>query len=134
MFWQSGKMNWGTAMTDDSEKVTDLETFFEAGRKDAPDPSAALMSRIMGDIDAVADAREALAPQKAQPGLLARILDGLGGWPTVSGMATAGIIGIVVGISPPEAISDFTSAFVYGTSDLYLVDPYDGFGFESFEG
>ncbi|MDG2257474.1 MAG: hypothetical protein P8L68_03160 [Paracoccaceae bacterium] len=127
-------MNWGTAMTDDSEKMMDLETFFEAGRKDAPEFSAALMSRIIDDIDSVADQREAPEPVAKGKGLLGRILDGIGGWPAVSGMATAGIVGIVVGISPPEAISEFTSAYVNGTTDLYLVDPYDSFGFESFEG
>ena len=121
-------------MTDDSEKMMDLETFFEAGRKDAPEFSAALMSRIIDDIDSVADQREAPEPVAKGKGLLGRILDGIGGWPAVSGMATAGIVGIVVGISPPEAISEFTSAYVNGKTDLYLVDPYDSFGFESFEG
>lgn len=121
-------------MTDDSENMSDLDAFFQAGRQEAPDPSAALMSRIMGDIDMVADEREAPVPQTPKKRLFARLLEGLGGWPAVSGMATAGIVGIVVGVSPPDAISEFTSAYVNGTTDLYLVDQYDSFGFESFEG
>lgn len=121
-------------MTEDTGKMTDLETFFKAGRTDNPQPSAALMNRIMDDIDTVADLREAPVPERVQAGLFSRLLEGLGGWPALSGMATAGIVGIVVGVSPPEALSDFTSAYVNGTTDLYLVDPYDGFGFESFEG
>lgn len=132
--WLNGKMNWGTAMTEDSEKMMDLEAFFEAGRKKVPDPSIALMDRIGADIDMVADEREMPTPAKAGPGLFSRILDGIGGWPSLSGIATAGIVGIVVGVSPPEVLSDFTTTYLNGTSDLYLVDPYDSFGFDSFEG
>lgn len=121
-------------MTDDSEKMMDLETFFEAGRKDAPEPSISLMDRIGADIDLIADEREKPAPANAGPGLFSRILEGIGGWPALSGIATAGIVGVVVGVSPPEALSDFTTTYLNGTSDLYLVDPYDSFGFDSFEG
>lgn len=121
-------------MTDDSEKMVDLESFFEAGRSDAPEPSVALMSRISGDIDLVADEREAVTINVTRDGIFKRILDGIGGWPALSGMATAGIVGIAVGVSPPEVISEFTTTYFNGTSDLYLVDPYDGFGFDSFEG
>ena len=121
-------------MTEDREKTIDLEPFFEAGRNDAPQLSAALMDRIMEDIDQVADERLAVKPLKARPNIWQRVLEGIGGWPTLSGMATAGVVGIVFGISPPDAVSDFTSTVLTGTSDLYLVDPYAGFGFDSFEG
>ena len=121
-------------MTDDREKMRDLEPFFEARRKAVPEPSVALMDRIMADIDQVADARDAPGPKATGSGFWARVLDGIGGWPTVSGMATAGIVATVIGISPPDVVTDFTSTLVNGTSDLYLVDPYDGFGFDSFEG
>jgi len=121
-------------MTEDSEKTIDLETFFEAGRKSQPQPSAALMDRIMADIDQVAEERERPKAAPLRPSLLKRIIDGIGGWPTLSGMATAGIVGVVVGVSPPDVMSDFTSSVLDGTTDFYLVDPYDGFGFDSFEG
>lgn len=114
--------------------MIDLEPFFEAGRKDLAEPSTALMDRIMADIDLVATDRETEKVPNPGPGLWGRILDGIGGWPTLSGMATAGVVGIVFGISPPEAMSDFTTTVLTGTSDFYLVDPYDGFGFDSFEG
>lgn len=114
--------------------MIDLEPFFEACRKDLAEPSTALMDRIMADIDLVASDRETGKVLNSGPGLWGRILDGIGGWPTLSGMATAGVVGIVFGISPPEAMSDFTTTVLTGTSDFYLVDPYDGFGFDSFEG
>ena len=127
-------MNWGTAMTEDSEKTIDLEPFFEAGRKSQPQPSDALMHRIMADIDQVSEDRERPIAAPLRPSLWERIIDGIGGWPTLSGMATAGIVGVVVGVSPPDVMSDFTSSVLDGTTDFYLVDPYDGFGFDSFEG
>ncbi len=114
--------------------MIDLEPFFEAGRRDAPVPSGALLDRIMADIDQVADERVAVKPVNSGPGLWERILYGIGGWPTISGMATAGVVGVVFGISPPDVVSDFTSTVLNGTSGFYLVDPYDGFGFDSFEG
>ena len=120
-------------MTDDEKKL-DLEVYFEASRQEVPQPSVALMDRIMVDIDRVADEQEAHAPKVSSPSLFERILDGIGGWPTLSGMATAGIVGVVVGVSPPDVVTEFTSTVLNGTSDFYLVDPYDGFGFDSFEG
>ena len=121
-------------MNEEKDNTFDLEQFFKASRQDTPEPSADLMNRMMADIDHIADQREIRPAPQAGPSLWARILDGIGGWPTLSGMATAGVVGIVFGISPPDAVSDFTSTVLTGTSDFYLVDPYDGFGFDSFEG
>ena len=121
-------------MTEDREKIIDLEPFFEAGRNEVPQPSVALMDRMMADIDQVAADRQIKEVSKPAPSIWKRVLEGIGGWPTLSGMATAGVVGIVFGISPPDVVSDFTSTVLTGTSDLYLVDPYDGLGFDSFEG
>jgi len=123
-------------MTDEHDKNVDLDTYFKAGRQAAPQPSSDLLARIEADIDAVQAERrmESRPADPIKPTLFAKILDSIGGWPAISGIATAGVVGVVVGINPPEALTDFTSIFVNGTSDLYLVDPYDGFGFESFEG
>lgn len=122
-------------MTDEKDAKFDLDAYFKAGREAGAQPSSSLVARIEADIEAVdTDRLSKAAPKIHKPSLVERIMDSIGGWPALSGIATAGVVGVVVGISPPEALSEFTSVLLNGTSDYYLVDPSDGFGFESFEG
>lgn len=115
--------------TEKDDKMPDLEAYFEAARDAVPDPSDALMARIMADAVAVADGWAEPAEAPARNGFLRGFLDAVGGWPSVSGMVTAGFVGLFVGISPPALVSELTDSILYGTSDAYLVDPGDGFGF-----
>ena len=72
--------------------------------------------------------------QPVRGGFLRSFLDAIGGWPAASGIVTAGMVGVTVGVSPPTMLSDITDGYLYGTTDAYLVDPYDGFGFALNEG
>lgn len=116
-------------MTTDKDDMPELEAFFDAARDVVPDPSDALMARIMADADAVADSWEEPVAAPARGGFLRDILDAVGGWPAVSGIVTAGFVGVIVGVSPPALLSELTDSYFYGTADAYLVDPSDGFGF-----
>ena len=119
--------------TEEDRELRDLEAFFEAALDAEPDPSEALMAKIMADADAVADSwAEDIQP--ARGGLIRGFLDAIGGWPAASGIVTAGLVGVVVGFSPPAMLSEITDGCLYGTTDAYLVDPYDGFGFALNEG
>lgn len=123
-----------TTGDDNDDKM--LDDLFLAARSKSPEPSDDLMARIMADADQVADgwAMADAAPVAASGGWLRSLLDAVGGWPAASGIVTAGMVGLVVGISPPQTLSDFAEGYIYGTSDSYLVDPYDGFGFAADEG
>lgn len=119
--------------TDDGKELKELEVFFEAALDSEPDPSDALMAKIMADADAEADSwAEVVQPDRG--GFLRSFLDAIGGWPAASGIVTAGMVGVIVGFSPPAMLSEFTDGYLYGTTDAYLVDPYDGFGFALNEG
>jgi hypothetical protein len=124
-----------TTGDDNDDKM--LDDLFQVTRSEMPAPSDDLMARIMGDADQVADGWEQAKAKPAQAsggGWLRSLLDAVGGWPAASGIVTAGMVGLIVGISPPQTLSDFAAGYIYGTSDSYLVDPYDGFGFAADEG
>lgn len=120
--------------TSDEQDTEGLKVFFEAAKDNEPQPSDALLARIMADADAVADTWETIPAKQQSGGWLHQFLEAIGGWQAASGIVTAGFVGLVVGISPPQSLSDFASGYLYGTSDGYLVDPYDGFDFAIDEG
>ena len=111
----------------------DLDDSFKAARQAMPTPSAEFLARVVSDAEDVLAARsQGAAPEKG--GFLKSLWDVLGGWPAASGMVTAGFLGLMIGISPPASVADWASGYVYGATDAYLVDPYDGFGFSALEG
>lgn len=108
---------------------TELEALFSAAASDAAEPSEALMRRVLADADGVADGWRAPAPaQPDGPGLLARLLSGLGGWPGLAGLATAGVAGLAIGIASPGALATLSSGLVAGEviDDYHMVDLLPG--------
>lgn len=107
-------------MTERHPDEIDLERLFAAERAAPPVPSAELLARVL------ADAQDALRPRKAaRPTLgqrLAGVIRDLGGWPTIAGLATAGIAGLWIGIDPPPVLRDTVTAFWAADGMDYLVD------------
>ncbi|SLN27945.1 hypothetical protein ROG8370_01058 [Roseovarius gaetbuli] len=101
----------------DKDDMPGLEVFFDAARRHAAEPSAALMARIDEDAQAVQALAQRPAPQSTRRSTLSsQLYRLLGGWPAMTGLATAAVAGVWLGISLPEGILD-------GTSDAaYLVD------------
>ena len=72
----------------------ELNTLFEAAKDAAPLPSTDLVTRILSDADRVLDANVAPAPdQQTKRGFFADILEAIGGWPSIAGLATAAVAG-----------------------------------------
>jgi hypothetical protein len=95
----------------------DLEDFFGAARRMTPAPSDAVLARVL------ADAMAAQAPVRVpRPGWLAQLRDALGGWPAVGGLATAGVVGLALGIAAPAGLGDLTAVLLGQPADGYLVD------------
>lgn len=87
-------------------------------RPEVPDP---LMAAVLRDAVDVQRAMR-LRPQK---GLWATVLDLIGGWPAISGLAAAGITGIWIGVAPPIGL-EYVAADLIGSTeqvDLLGVDP-----------
>lgn len=117
-------------MTDDGKTPLDddgLERFFDAARRDAPDPSDALMARVLADALA---AQPPAAPRPLpRPGVwaslraaLTQLRAALGGWPALGGLATAGLMGLAIGIAAPASMADLATALLGQGADTYLVD------------
>lgn len=98
-------------MTHEPDDIDDLL----AGLCTAPTEPlpAALEVRIMADAQAVADA--ATPP----PSIWATIGALIGGWPAAAGLATAGVAGVWLGITPPDAMAGYIGTTESETVDLF---------------
>jgi len=85
----------------------DLEAFFTAARATPAEVSEPLAHRILADALAAQESA-IVSTQSAAPtlGWWRSTLDMLGGWPMAAGMATATIVGVMVGVSGADVVSD----------------------------
>jgi hypothetical protein len=91
-----------------------LEAFFEAARKAAPEPSAALLARVLADAEAelAARARPAMPAVPRRPGHWLNFVRGLGGWPALAGMATAAVAGVWLGFATPDSLNTLSGGLL----------------------
>lgn len=80
-------------------------------------PSEALIDRIMVDADRVL-AAAIVAPVRPKQGLGAMLLDAIGGWPSLSGLAAATVAGVWIGVAPPDALSDLSAGYLGTTVEV----------------
>jgi hypothetical protein len=111
-------------MTHDRDDAVDreLEAFFKAARDDMVAPSPQLLSCVLADAYALQEAPAAAVPRPAPLRRRAwrQILDAIGGWPAVGGLATAAAAGIWIGYNPPSSVEDLTSQVFDGGYDLTM--------------
>jgi hypothetical protein len=109
----------------------DLAPWFEAARADGPEPSDALMARVLADA-------EALQPRPADPprggGAWAEVWRLLGGWPAAAGLAAAGVAGLWIGAAPPEVLAPGIERLAGGGGAFVLPSPEAGFALALDEG
>lgn len=114
-------------MTDKSYlNDADMDELFALAADDTPAPSVALTAKIIADAERIADQREAESvrlPVRVPRRKFSDLLRALGGWPALSGLATATVVGVWIGFAPPEFVSDI--------ADSYLMTE-SGFGVEDF--
>lgn len=126
------------------DKDFELESYFAAERDVKSQPSVELMARIMADAQTHSPAAQvAQTPQPTmrptmrptvRRGVFAGLLDAVGGWPSLAGMATATVAGVWIGFSQPAGL-DLVAEQLLGTSDMtYLVDLVPAFDTETEEG
>ncbi|SIS65588.1 hypothetical protein SAMN05878426_102559 [Phaeovulum vinaykumarii] len=95
-----------------------LDAFLVAARAHPPEPSAALLARVLSDAEAVQAGFEA-GPSRAGEalpgaadvsaglwaGLAAALRDAVGGWRAMGGMATAAVTGVWIGMAGADSLS-----------------------------
>lgn len=85
-----------------------------------PDPSEALMARILADAEAVQDGfaePSVSAARDVRRSTLGALWQGLGGWPAFGSFATASLVGIWLGVAPPE-VATGVSAAIWGDDEV----------------
>lgn len=103
-------------MSDDRTDDSGLDAFFDAAKRHRATPDDALTSRLFADALAAQPAPP--RPSRTRPNWLAA----LGGWPALTGLATAAVAGIAIGLAQPAAIGDLAFG---GLGDGY---DFSGFG------
>lgn len=96
-------------MTDTKITDQDLDVLFADARDMSIQPSAELTDAVMASAIATLENAQPLHP-RASVSLWQKMLDTLGGWPAMGGLATAAVMGVWVGISPPASLDGIVPA------------------------
>lgn len=90
----------------DTDLDAGLVPFFAAAEAEAvPGVPDDLMARILADA-AAAQPRPVEAVVRPAPGLIETFLAALGGWPAAAGLAVVAGMGVFVGYSPPDVLTN----------------------------
>lgn len=109
-------------MTDPNDDM--LDDLFAEARGVNPQVSDDLTARVLVDAGAAQEA--APAPKSvAQPGLWSRLMDMVGGWPSVGGLAAATVAGIWIGVAPPASVENLTASLVGDSVSVSLLGGAD---------
>ena len=109
-----------------------LDDLFDLARGTNTEPSDALMARIINDADAQIPTPQnapVQAMDQVSGSLLVTVLDLIGGWKSLGGLATATATGLWIGISPPTAFEDYTADYFTSasTTSSATIDSLMGF-------
>lgn len=97
-----------------------LEDFFAAARAADDAVPDALLDRVIADA--------ALVPRMpVKETLWSSLVAAIGGWPALSGVAMAGLIGIWVGFVPPTQLESFAADVLGTTTSVTFIDEFDDF-------
>ncbi|MDP5085134.1 MAG: hypothetical protein NWQ23_06915 [Yoonia sp.] len=104
-------------MTD--PKKDDLDDLFADMRNLAVVPSDALMTRVLSDAATVQP--QNVVRDRPRQDIWNRMLEAIGGWPSLGGLAAATVAGIWVGVAPPTSVQDITAFLIGDQESLELI-------------
>ena len=93
-------------MAEAKKDTDDLVLLFQAAQRDMPPLPDGLAARILEDADQVQAAFLAPPQAAAGPGVWRQMMDILGGWPSIGGLAVACAAGLWIGVAPPSFLPD----------------------------
>ncbi|MDF1669216.1 MAG: hypothetical protein P1U83_06350 [Roseovarius sp.] len=91
-------------MTDNKNNMVELDALLAEVRADTPVPPDGLIARITEQASVEQKAFMKPPAKATRPGVLGQFIQALGGWPALSGLATATCAGVWLGISPPQSM------------------------------
>lgn len=88
----------------------DLDQLLALAARTAPQPSDALMERVLADALSLQPQAPALRPAAApdRAGFLTRLIGAIGGGPVIAGLGTAAVFGIALGYLSPSTLDVLT--------------------------
>lgn len=103
----------------------ELERLLARSAENGPEPSEALLERVMADADRTLAAQQATVRprQVRRQGLFA----GLGGWPALTGLVTATVAGIWIGFAQPGPVGGIADGMLATDADYDLGDLMPGY-------
>ncbi|CUJ91314.1 hypothetical protein PH7735_01352 [Shimia thalassica] len=109
-----------------------LDDLFQVAAADPKlDPSSELLARVMADAEHLQPAPHELntGPEQVKLGLFAQMVQVLGGWRPMAGLATAAVTGLWIGFSASSSLApQGLTGLVSDDSTYYLTYFDDGFG------
>ncbi|UWQ52800.1 hypothetical protein [Leisingera caerulea] len=114
-------------MADTDKALEELEDLFAAARSQRPGMPAPLNAAILADAAREQAGFRAARPERAvrQP-LWRQLIEAIGGWPAMGGLAAASAAGLWIGIAPPSFVPDPVALAGYeNASTAFADDSYD---------
>ncbi|WP_027236874.1 hypothetical protein [Leisingera caerulea] len=114
-------------MADTDKALEELEDLFAAARSQRPGMPAPLNAAILADAAREQAGFRAAWPERAvrQP-LWRQLIEAIGGWPAMGGLAAASAAGLWIGIAPPSFVPDPVALAGYeNTSTAFADESYD---------
>lgn len=105
-------------MSKPTDDMSNLDNLLALARSQPPQPSGRLMDQVA--VDSVAYLVEKTPfddVPTTRPGWVRQVLQSLGGWPAIGGLATATCAGIWLGIYPPQPVALAAETFL-GVEDV----------------
>jgi hypothetical protein len=99
--------------------MDDLDDMLSGLKTRSPAPSDALMSRVLADAAALQPG-PAARPEIRRPGFWAALSAALGGLGALTGLATAAVAGLAIGLAAPSPADALTAALWGGGTDTAI--------------
>lgn len=107
----------------------ELDVFFAAGRAASPTPDGELLAQVLADAEREHRDIATASRPRAEPPPRRRWFALLGGWQGVTGLATATVAGLWLGIAMPEAVRGLAAQALPDTAENTTIDlmaaPFD---------
>lgn len=109
-------------MAETQKDMDDLGLLLQAAQRETLPLPDGLAARILGDAEQVQAgfAGRAEVAARPGPGLWRQMMDMLGGWPSVGGLAAACAAGVWIGLAPPSFLPDPMQLVTGAQSDIDL--------------
>jgi len=98
----------------------ELDSLFAAAQARAPVPPDDLIARILAE--AQAQAEPVGAPEPRATGLWRAILGSIGGWPAATGLASATVAGLAIGLGAPDALDTLSGGYLASVDSVYELE------------